>query len=393
GRIVNGEDVTIEEHPYQVSIQTTKGFHFCGGSLITSDTVLTAAHCMQSYTASEMQVRLGSTSKSDGGEVVTVKSFKYHEGYNSKLMVNDVAVIKLSTPVRLSAKIRTIELADETPASGTDAIVTGWGTTCFLLCSSPDTLMGVTVGLLQKEECASDNYSYGDSIQDTMVCAYSEKKDACQGDSGGPLVANSKQVGVVSWGSGCAWTGYPGVYADVASMKSWILKTAEELDGGEVVSVKSFKYHEGYNSNLMVNDVAVIKLSTPVLLSAKIRTIELADETPASGTDAIVTGWGTTCFLFCTSPDTLMGVNVGLLQKEDCASNTYSYGDSIQDTMVCAYSEKKDACQGDSGGPLVAHYKQVGVVSWGNGCAKTGYPGVYADVASLKSWILKTAEE
>ncbi|XP_017056595.1 trypsin [Drosophila ficusphila] len=230
GRIVNGEAVEIESHPYQVSIQTTKGSHFCGGSLISSDTVLTAAHCMQSYAASELQVRLGSTSRSSGGEVVTVRAFKYHEGYNSKLMVNDVAIMKLSTPVRQTSKIRAIELADSEAVSGTNAVVSGWGTTCFLFCSSPDNLLEVGVELLHYKDCAQDTYNYGsDSILETMVCATGEKKDACQGDSGGPLVANGKQVGVVSWGNGCAWTGYPGVYADVASLKKWIDETSASL--------------------------------------------------------------------------------------------------------------------------------------------------------------------
>ncbi|XP_034473261.1 trypsin [Drosophila innubila] len=231
GRIVNGVPTTIEAHPYQVSIQTLKGSHFCGGSLINEDTVVTAAHCMQSYKASEMQVRLGSTERNQGGEVVSVKSFKFHEGYNSELMVNDVAVIKLSSPVRQSAKIRAIELADKTPASGTPAVVSGWGTTCFLFCSSPNTLQEVDVKLLQQKECASEEYSYGSKIMDTMLCADGDgdKKDACQGDSGGPLVSLGQLVGVVSWGNGCAWSGYPGVYADVASLKSWIEKTAASL--------------------------------------------------------------------------------------------------------------------------------------------------------------------
>ncbi|EDV54569.1 trypsin [Drosophila erecta] len=230
GRIVNGESADIENFPYQVSIQTIKGSHFCGGSLIDSDTVLTAAHCMQSYAANELQVRVGSTSRSSGGEVITVRAFKYHEGYNSKLKVNDVAIIKLSSPVRQTSKIRTIELADSEAVSGTKAVVSGWGTTCFLFCSSPDTLLQVEVDLLHYKDCATDKYNYdSESILETMVCATGEKKDACQGDSGGPLVADSKLVGVVSWGSGCAWTGYPGVYADVASLRSWIVDTANSL--------------------------------------------------------------------------------------------------------------------------------------------------------------------
>ncbi|ALC39946.1 CG17571 [Drosophila busckii] len=229
GRIVNGEETTIENHPYQVSIQTTKGSHFCGGSLISEDCVVTAAHCMQSYKASEMQVRLGSTQRNSGGEVIGVKAFKFHEGYNSDLMVNDVAVIKLSSPVRFTSKIRPIALAKEAPKSGTKATVSGWGTTCFMLCSSPNNLLDVVVSLLDVKDCSSDQFKYGSKIMDTMVCAEGEKKDACQGDSGGPLVANSQLVGVVSWGNGCAWSGYPGVYCDVSTVYKWIEDTCAKL--------------------------------------------------------------------------------------------------------------------------------------------------------------------
>ncbi|KAH8353118.1 hypothetical protein KR084_009040, partial [Drosophila pseudotakahashii] len=390
GKIVNGVDTTIEQHPYQVSIQTLSGSHFCGGSLIDSETVLTAAHCMQSYSASQLRIRLGSTNRNSGGELVTVRSFKYHEGYNSKQMTNDVAIIKLSAPVVQTSLIRAIELASSDPASGEKAVVSGWGTTCYLWCSSPSTLLEVEVDIVSQADCASSTYKYGTSILDSMVCAYGVSKDACQGDSGGPLVSGGKLVGVVSWGSGCAKDGYPGVYASVAQLKKWIDENTASLNsGGEVVSVRAFKYHEGYNSTLMINDVAIMKLSTPVRQTSLIRAIELAKEEPVSGEKAVVSGWGTTCFLFCSSPNYLLEVEVELLHKRDCASSTYNYGESITDTMVCAAGTdvKADACQGDSGGPLVANGLLVGIVSWGNGCAWTGYPGVYASVSELFKWI------
>ncbi|XP_023163300.2 trypsin-like [Drosophila hydei] len=230
GRIVNGEPTTIEAHPYQVSIQTIKGGHFCGGSLIDSQTVVTAAHCLQKNSPNELQVRMGSTDRNEGGELVTVAAFKFHEGYTKKEKANDVAVIRLSSPVRQSAKVRYIPLAKTTPPSGTQAVVTGWGTTCFFWCSSTITLQQVKVDLVSLADCGSSTYSYGqDKILETMVCAYTETKDACQGDSGGPLVANGELIGVVSWGQSCAKANYPGVYADVASLRTWILSTAANL--------------------------------------------------------------------------------------------------------------------------------------------------------------------
>ncbi|XP_061397794.1 trypsin-like [Musca vetustissima] len=230
GRIVNGVDTTIEKHPYQVSLQTTSGGHFCGGSIISEDIIVTAAHCMQKYTAAQIKVRLGSTEYNTGGELVAVKTFKYHEGYNPKTMVNDIAVIKLDRGVKESSKIRYVPLAEKTPSTGTRAVVTGWGTKCYMWCvSAPKVLQEVEVDIVDEKACASSEYKYGSEIKETMVCAYAVKKDACQGDSGGPLVSGGKLVGVVSWGRGCAKEGYPGVYADVPSLREWVVKTAKDL--------------------------------------------------------------------------------------------------------------------------------------------------------------------
>ncbi|XP_061397796.1 trypsin-like [Musca vetustissima] len=230
GRIVGGVDTTIEKHPYQVSLQDPSGNHFCGGSIIADAYVLTAAHCMQSETASQVRVRLGSTDYSTGGVLLEVNTFKVHENFDPDTMVNDVAVIKLNTTVQESAQIRYAVLAETTPPTGTPAIVTGWGTKCYLLClTTPKTLQEVEVNIVDRDSCESNDYNYGSQIKDTMVCAYAPYKDSCQGDSGGPLVADGKLVGAVSWGTGCALPRYPGVYADVPSLRSWVLQTVNEL--------------------------------------------------------------------------------------------------------------------------------------------------------------------
>lgn len=230
GRIVNGVDTTIQAHPYQVSIQTNNGFHFCGGSLISENCVLTAAHCMLKYKPSEFKVRLGSTEYNSGGELIAVETFRNHEGYNKVTNEYDVSVIKLATPVRQSSKIRYVKLAEKTPPTGTPAVITGWGSTCFNFCpNAPTVLQEVTVDIVDRKECCSDKYKYGNQVKESMVCAYSVNKDSCQGDSGGPLVADNKLVGIVSWGYGCGFEGYPGVYCDVPVVRNWIEKTCKEL--------------------------------------------------------------------------------------------------------------------------------------------------------------------
>uniref|UniRef100_A0A1A9WVH4 Peptidase S1 domain-containing protein n=1 Tax=Glossina brevipalpis TaxID=37001 RepID=A0A1A9WVH4_9MUSC len=226
-RIVNGTETIIENHPYQVSLQVS-GKHLCGGSILKDDIVITAAHCIKGLNISDFKIRLGSTYTKEGGILIDVKTFKYHKGFRYDTLMYDVGVIKLAKSINQSSTIRYIELANEVPKSGTIAIVSGWGRTCST-CNSSNVLRDAEVAFLRRKDCASETYLYGEAIKDTMVCAYTEGKDACIGDSGGPLVVDGKLVGTISWGDGCAEIGYPGVYADVIALRDWILETAEKL--------------------------------------------------------------------------------------------------------------------------------------------------------------------
>ncbi|KAL9927288.1 trypsin-like [Glossina fuscipes fuscipes] len=229
-RIVNGVETTIEARPYQVSLQKiSTGNHYCGGSIISEDIVVTAAHCLRSVEASDLQVRLGSTYYNKGGILVDVKTLKSHEQYDRELLWHDIAILKLEKPVNQSSTVRYIEMAKEVPKTGTLAVISGWGTKCFMMCDLSTALMEVEVTFLERKDCASQNYQYGERIRETMVCGYAKDKDSCQGDSGGPFVAEGKLVGVVSWGQGCALDGYPGVYADVAALRDWVLDNAQKL--------------------------------------------------------------------------------------------------------------------------------------------------------------------
>uniref|UniRef100_A0A1A9VA50 Peptidase S1 domain-containing protein n=1 Tax=Glossina austeni TaxID=7395 RepID=A0A1A9VA50_GLOAU len=230
GRIVNGVETTIEKRPYQVSLQDSySGRHFCGGSIISEDIIVTAAHCVTGSNPSQLQVRLGSTYNNEGGIVVGVKALKFHEKFNNDILWHDIAVLKLEKPIKQSSTVRYIEMAKKVPKTGTPAVVSGWGTKCFLTCPLSPVLMEVEVTFLERQDCASKTYLYGDKIKETMVCGYATAKDSCQGDSGGPFVADGKLVGVVSWGQGCAMDGYPGVYSDVAALRDWVLENAQKL--------------------------------------------------------------------------------------------------------------------------------------------------------------------
>ena len=104
-----------------------------------------------------------------------------------------------------------------------DSIVMGWGAIFSGCCSSSSVLLETEVDLLSRQEC-QDLYGRDAGITSRMVCAARFGKDSCQGDSGGPIIdeATKKQIGVVSWGFGCADPRYPGVYAKVQDQIEWI---------------------------------------------------------------------------------------------------------------------------------------------------------------------------
>lgn len=159
------------------------------------------------------------------------------------------------------------------------------------------------------------------------------------------------------------------------------------MDGGIVSRVEKLVPHELYNASITDNDIALIFISTPLPLGyRKIATIELADEQPAVGTLGTVSGWGLTRENGFSSAQ-LQQVQVPLVDSTVCQT-AYKWR-PITESMLCAAAPGggKDACDGDSGGPLVVDNKLVGIVSWGEGCARADYPGVYASVPHFRAWI------
>ncbi|KFA89032.1 trypsin-like serine protease [Archangium violaceum] len=230
--IVGGSATTIGANPWQVSLQSSSGFHFCGGSILNANWILTAQHCVNDggYISKPARVEAGSTTISGSGQVRSVAEVVVYPGYVDASRGKDIALLRLSSPLDLSgANAKAIPLLTSADASagytntGVVSRVTGWGTLSSGG-SSPDTLQTVDVNIISNSSAQSSYPS--ETITADQLAAAAPGKDSCQGDSGGPLTVlkGSTRVlaGVVSWGYGCADSRYPGMYARVSSFESWI---------------------------------------------------------------------------------------------------------------------------------------------------------------------------
>mmetsp|Transcript_397 Transcript_397/g.589 ORF Transcript_397/g.589 Transcript_397/m.589 type:complete len:439 (-) Transcript_397:345-1661(-) len=215
-RIINGVEAEEDRYSYMVSLKDNQG-HFCGASLIAKDIVLSAAHCAGG--GYDAIIGRHKHNDNDGDKVRVSKEF-IHPKYNGQTTNNDFMVLKLSRETKAGTPVK-INSSRSTPQDNQNVVVMGFGVTNENTQQTSNKLMEVTVKVVSDSECRE---SYGNEItSSTMICAAASSKDSCQGDSGGPLIlkgssaATDIQVGIVSWGYGCADPSYPGVYAEVSA--------------------------------------------------------------------------------------------------------------------------------------------------------------------------------
>ncbi|EZA56168.1 trypsin-1 [Ooceraea biroi] len=226
-RIVNGEDAKLGEIPYQVSLQDVgSNFHFCGGSVLNENYVITAAHCVQGRSPRGTQVIAGTIDLKEPKSTHEVEKIVIHENYQAgNSWLNDIALLKVKNPFIRSTNLEYVPLPpkDQKVNANDVAIVSGWGR---LWQGGPTTtrLQRVNIFIADQKYCREKYQGMGYNVYDTQVCAYDQAvmKGSCHGDSGGPLTVAGKLTGLVSWANGCASTSYPTVYTRVASYIDWI---------------------------------------------------------------------------------------------------------------------------------------------------------------------------
>ncbi|ERL93372.1 brachyurin [Dendroctonus ponderosae] len=223
-RIIGGSVAARGAFPYQAAL-IINGNSFCGGSIISNQWVLTAAHCVD--TATSVQLILGAhnprTTVNEPTQVRLASDGRVvHADWNRNTLQYDIALLRAAGIPVGAAGISAVALAPASSGTfaGSTAVLSGWGRTSDLSNSIADELNTVQLQILSNAVCQN---TFGSSIADQHICTSgSGRVGACNGDSGGPLVVNGVEVGVVSFGSVLCSVGLPTAYARVSYFRNWI---------------------------------------------------------------------------------------------------------------------------------------------------------------------------
>ncbi|CAL8118290.1 unnamed protein product [Orchesella dallaii] len=238
-RIIGGAFATEGEFPYQVSLAYDGDF-LCGGSILSTLLILTAAHCVKYKRPSRLHVIAGHHDISNGSvgtgfeQLRNARYIYMHENYVWETDVNDIAIIVLNAPLQYSSHVQNISLPQINEEFDGYATVTGWGRTKEKGETS-DILKKVKIPIVPNDQCRRLYKKLKMGITDHMMCAGEVGHDSCQGDSGGPAACKKRTngtavlCGIISHGHGCGRAGYPGIYTRMSHYVEWIENTKKKI--------------------------------------------------------------------------------------------------------------------------------------------------------------------
>ncbi|CAK2158900.1 trypsin-like serine protease [Vibrio crassostreae] len=287
-RIINGKEATQGNWPFMAALVSRNvnayDGQFCGASFIGERYVLTAAHCVEDNGREDLDVVIGVSNLSASQAAqhrYAVDNIYVHEYYNSAATGNDIAIIELAEKPAESV----VNLVDGYTRGNLNAgqmlTVMGWGDQdASDGYSSKSELYQVNVPLVNQYQCNTVPYSGYSSIGSDAFCAgYSDGGyDSCQGDSGGPIVVSTngvyEQLGIVSWGKGCAEANAYGVYTNISYFDDWIDEQKAgfsyrqvEMLGARLLAPIShtFEFTNKSDQNIQVNRVYPISGNDTVI--------------------------------------------------------------------------------------------------------------------------------
>ncbi|XP_078282920.1 transmembrane protease serine 3-like [Rhinoraja longicauda] len=231
-RIVGGTQSQVGDWPWQVSLHH-KNQPVCGGTIISRDWVITATHCIfddEARKPSNWKVYSGFISQRRLSQATLsfISKIIVHKGYNADSNDNDIALLKLSNPLRFTGNIMPacLPTINQQFPNGSRCWITGFGRMHEDANSASNSLLEAPVNIISRTTC-NQRRIYNGRITENMICAgkLTGGIDSCQGDSGGPLVCKADGIyylaGITSWGIGCARVYKPGVYTNMLKYTQW----------------------------------------------------------------------------------------------------------------------------------------------------------------------------
>ncbi|XP_008552853.1 trypsin-1-like [Microplitis demolitor] len=221
-RAVGGMVATITQAPWQVSVHYLNE-HQCGGSILSKEWVITAAHCVTAA-ANFYMIRAGSVYHNSLGSIHSVDRIIKHEFFTTNkygFHNNDIALVHVAEIFILDTSRQAIPLynVDEVISTSTKAQVTGWGDVVL----ATNTLQLINTYIITKINCNTTYSRYG-GIYDNQSCIGETTGNpaACRTDAGGPVVLSKRLAGIISWSEGCGRPTFPSVFTEVSHYRLWI---------------------------------------------------------------------------------------------------------------------------------------------------------------------------